>query len=304
MPMVPDKGKIMKVLMTGGTGFLGTALRKRLEESGHSITAISRSRLGTQEATTFVPNDALPKLEPHDVVINLAGESVAGLWTRRKREAIYHSRIDTTRALAEWIEKSAVKPSVFLSGSAVGIYGDAADEELTERTDVSRAQGFLARVCRDWEQAASGAAWRGTRTVLLRTGQVLDPSGGFLGTVLPIMRRFPIVILGPRTSWFPWIALQDWVSLAVLAIENESISGPLNLSSPQPVTQEQLTAAIAGKLGKKVWGRVPKWALKLGAGEFGEAMCFSERAVPEKALLAGFPFQFVELGEYLRQTQL
>jgi uncharacterized protein (TIGR01777 family) len=292
----------MNVLMTGGTGFLGSALRKRLEEAGHAVTALSRSRSGVQKGTTFVPNDALPKLDPHDAVINLAGESVAGLWTPRKRQAIYDSRIDTTRALAEWIEKSAIKPSVFLSGSAVGIYGDAGDEVLTERTEVSAATGFLAKVCRDWENAASSAAWRGTRTVFLRTGQVLDPSGGFLKMTLPLMRRFPIVVLGPRASWFPWIALDDWVSLTLFALENSEVTGPLNLSSPNPATQDELTHAMAAKLGKRVWGRVPRWALKLGAGEFGESITFSERAVPEKGLAAGYGFRFARLQDYIDEV--
>jgi uncharacterized protein (TIGR01777 family) len=293
----------MKVLMTGGTGFLGGALRKRLEQGGHSITALSRSRSGTQGATTFVPTDALPKLDPHEAVINLAGESVAGLWTRRKRYAIYHSRIDTTRSLADWIERGSVKPAVFLSGSAVGIYGDRGDAELTEEADISRSEGFLAKVCRDWEEAASSAAWRGTRTVLLRTGQVLDPSGGFLGTALPLMRRFPMVVLGPRGSWFPWIALDDWVALVVFAMEHESIVGPLNLASPNPVTQGEFSQEIAAKLRKRVWGWVPKWALKLGAGEFGESITFSERAVPAKAMSAGFDFGFRELKDYLDQAR-
>ncbi|HWA83201.1 MAG TPA: NAD-dependent epimerase/dehydratase family protein, partial [Fimbriimonadaceae bacterium] len=183
--------------MTGGTGFLGTALRQRLEELGHATTCLSRTRAESAGPTTFVLYERLDRLEPHDWVINLAGESVVGLWTRAKRRAIYESRIETTRRLADWIEKSPEKPSVFLSGSAVGIYGDAGDAPIAESADVSRAPGFLAKVCRDWEHAASSAAWRGTRTVLLRTGQVLDPGGGFLAKALPMMRRFPIVVLGP-----------------------------------------------------------------------------------------------------------
>lgn len=288
----------MKVLMTGGTGFLGTALRLRLEREGHAITCLSRRTREPAGSTTFVHEEALCSLPPHDWVINLAGESVVGLWTVAKRRAIYSSRIDITRQVADWIEKSDEKPQVFLSGSAVGIYGDAGDRELTESADVTRTPGFLAKVCRDWEHAACSASWRGTRTVFLRTGQVLDPSGGYLGKALPMLRRFPIVILGPRESYFPWIALSDWVGLVLHALESEEAAGPLNLSGPQPVTQEESMQVFAARLKKRVRGRVPRWMLKLAAGEFGESITFSERVVPEKALATGYKFEFETLRDY------
>ena len=289
----------MKILMTGGTGFLGQALRQRLEASGHTITCLSRGRSGVQGGTTYVQMAALKDIEPHDAVINLAGESVVGLWTPKKRRAIYDSRIETTRSLSDWIERSAVKPSVFLSSSAVGIYGDAADLELTEKTDVSRTEGFLAKVCRDWEHAASSSSWKGTRTVLFRTGQVLDPSGGYFGKVLLIFRRFPIVILGSRQSYCPWIALDDWLGIAMLALEDASIAGPVNLVGPNPVTQGEFVDEIAKRLKKRVWGRVPAWALKLGTGEFGSALTASLRVLPEQALAAGYVFEFPSLAGYL-----
>jgi uncharacterized protein (TIGR01777 family) len=292
----------MKVLMTGGTGFLGSPLRKRLESKGHAITCLSRIRTGVEGATTFAPVETLSGQPPHEAVINLAGETVVGLWTRAKRHAIYESRVQTTRDLADWIEKSEVKPRVFLSGSAVGIYGDAGDKELTESSDVSQAQGFLAKVCRDWELAASSAAWKGTRTVLLRTGQVLDPSGGYMAKAVPMMRRFPIVILGRPEAFFPWISLEDWLGVAMFALENESIAGPLNLVGPNPVTQHDSTEAFAKKLGKKVRGTVPPWLLKLGAGEFGESITFSQRAVPDKALAHGYAFEQTSLADYLDQA--
>lgn len=293
----------MKVLMTGGTGFLGTALRRRLELDGHSISCLTRTQREPQGATAFFVNEAVPDLPPHDAVINLAGESVVGLWTPAKRRSIYDSRIDGTRALADWIERSTEKPSVFLSGSAVGIYGDGGQSELTEKTDVSGSKGFLAQVCRDWEHAASGTAWRGTRTVFLRTGQVFDPSGGYLGKVLPIMRRFPIVILGERGAYVPWISLEDWIGLVLFAMDNESVTGPLNLAAPSPATQQELTEGIALRLGKKIRGRVPRFVLKL-AGGFGESMTFSQRVLPQKAENSGYSFEHSSLIDYLdRVTQ-
>jgi uncharacterized protein (TIGR01777 family) len=289
----------MKVLMTGGTGFLGSALRRRLESDGHEITVVSRSKQGKVGASSFVSWSDLDS-EPRDAVVNLAGESVAGIWTARKRKAIYDSRIDTTRKVAEWIDKQTVKPRVFLSGSAVGIYGDRGAEELTEKTDVSRSEGFLAKVCRDWEQAATPAAWKGTRTVLLRTGHVLAPSGGFLGTLLPIFRRLPIVILGDRNAYLPWIALSDWVGLAMGALADDQVQGPLNMAAPNPATQEEFTRAAAAYLGKRVWGRVPKGLIRLGAGEFGKSLTVSERVVPARALELGYEFKHALIGDYFR----
>jgi len=289
----------MQLLFTGGTGFLGAALRKRLGDAGHGITCLSRSRTGSEGATTFLGLDSLKDLGPHDAVVNLAGGSVVGLWTRSKRKAIYDSRIVTTRRIADWIEASSKKPDVFLSASAVGIYGDGGSTALTEGADTAHVKGFLAKVCRDWEHAAMPAAWRGTRTVLLRTGQVLDPGGGYLAKALPIMRRFPIVVLGRKQAYFPWIALEDWISLVTHAITNEAVNGPLNLASPSPVTQEELVRVIAAKLGKRVWGGVPSWALRLAAGEFGSSMTFSVRAIPEKAIASGFEFAYSRLEPYL-----
>jgi uncharacterized protein len=289
----------MKVLMTGGTGFLGSALRKRLESDGHTITCLSRYKTGTEGNTRFVPLGDLPRVDHQDAVVNLAGETVVGLWTPSKRKAIYHSRVDITRELSDWIDKSSHRPDVFLCGSAVGIYGDAGAEPLTEQTDASQAEGFLAKVCRDWEEAASPAAWKGTRSVLLRTGQVLDPAGGYLKQVLPKFKRLPILVIGNNDAYFPWVALDDWIEMVMFALTNEQISGPLNLVSPNPVTQRALTEALAKKLRKRVWGRVPRWVLKLVAGELGESITASQRVFPEKTLKAGYQFRHPELAGYL-----
>ncbi len=289
----------MKFLISGGTGFLGSALRAGLTEAGHTITCLSRSRSGSEGSTTFVAIETLQTLPTHDAVINLAGESVAGLWTPGKRRRIYESRVETTHQISDWISRQSEKPRVFLSGSAVGIYGDGGSTELTETTDISRAEGFLARVTRDWEYAASASSWQGVRTIHLRTGQVLDPQGGYLAKVLPLMRRFPIVLLGPGESYFPWIALEDWIGIVMHALADESIQGPLNLTNPNPVTQYDFTTAMAAKLGKRVWARIPKWLLKAAAGDFGVAITYSQRVLPVQAADSGYRFRFPTLASYL-----
>jgi len=172
----------MRLLIAGGTGFLGRALVAAMPDA--EITVLSRTP-GDRHITDLA--DA-----PHvDVVVNLAGESIQGRWTTAKKHRILRSRVDTTTRLVDWMLKMAKKPSLFLSSSAVGIYGDRGDELLPESGDKIVAPGFLPQVCRDWEQAAAPAAWKGVRTVLLRTGLPLDPAGGVLGEILPMLRRFP-----------------------------------------------------------------------------------------------------------------
>ncbi len=283
----------MRILVSGGTGFLGSALVRELQGRGDLVTVISRHPKAGNEI-------ALDQLsDPYDAVVNLAGESVDGRWTAAKKDAIYHSRIDATRILAEFVERT--KPTVFLSASAIGIYGDTADQSTTESAETANVPGFLAKVCRDWEQAANAAAWNGVRTVNLRTGHVLDPSGGLLGRILPIMRRFPIVRIAPKNAYLSWIARDDWVRLVLWALDG-GVEGPVNLTAPTPETQETFTQAIAELLHKRVWGTVPKVALKLMYGEFADSICQSQRIVPARALSQGFAFGSGDLRPYLQAS--
>lgn len=285
----------MRVLMTGGGGFLGTAIREAMAKRDARITSLSTSRSGSDGATLFAPYEALPDLPPQEVVINLAGESVVGRWTARKKAAIYDSRIDATRMLSEWIVGRGEPPRVFVSASAIGIYGDRGAERLTEDSDVDGGRDFLAKVCRDWEQAASPPAWKGVRTVLLRTSNVLDPRGGYLAARL----KGPLTGLGSPDAWVSWISRRDWVAAVLFAIDQEKVSGPLNLAAPHPSTQEDFADALGRASHRRVWGRIPGWAIELGLGEFGATVVASQRVFPSKLAANGFEHDDPDLATYL-----
>ena len=293
----------MKVLVTGGTGFLGTALVRALRQQGHHVTILSRRPKGPGEALwNGGADDTLgARIEGTDVVINLAGESIAGgRWTSARKQAILRSRVEGTRALAEAIADAEHPPSVFLSGSAVGYYGPLDATAVDERSPAG--SDFLAHVCIEWERAAAAASSR-TRMVTLRTGLVLDKSGG----VLPQIAR-PIWwgVGGPvsdGTQFMSWIHLRDWVGMVLWAIARESVSGPLNLTAPAPVTNEELTRTLARELRRPAFLRVPAFALRLMLGrEMADALLVNgQRVLPHKASAEGYSFQFSNLRSALRK---
>lgn len=284
--------------MTGGGGFLGVALRQALIERGAQITSLSKSKAGSEGGTLFASYEALPDLPAQDVVVNLAGERVVGRWTARRKAAIYGSRIETTRLLSEWIVARDQPPLVFLSASATGIYGDKGSERLTEDSDIDQGKDYLAKVCRDWEQAASPPAWKGVRTVVLRTANVLDPSGGYLAA----RRKPPVVTLGPPDAWLSWISRRDWVAAVLHAIDHEEVAGPLNLAAPSPATQEDFAEALARAAHRRFWGRIPRWAIELALGEFGASVVASLRVYPAKLVATGFAHRDPELAAYLAEA--
>lgn len=285
------------VLITGGTGFLGSALTRELRERDMVITFITRSpKPASQDRQITLAQ--LSQEPRHDVVINLAGESVVGLWTSSKKRAIYDSRIDTTKSISRWIGNLDQKPRVFFSSSATGIYGDRGDVRLTEDADPAQ-EGFLAKVCVDWEAAAKV---EGVRTVFPRTSNVLDPSGGYMKSMLKAMRLFPPVVLGDPRAYVPWISLRDWVDLALFCLGNEQVVGPINFASPEPVMQKEMAEGLARTLGKKVHVDVPAPLLKLLLGQFGESILASERAIGQRAVDLGFEFSDPNLESYLRSA--
>lgn len=292
----------MKILITGGTGFLGNTLVHVLRQHGHHVTILSRRPKGPGEALwTGGRDDSLAaRVEGTNVVINLAGESIAGgRWTVARKQAILRSRVEGTAALADAIAKAEDPPSVFLSGSAVGYYGAHDDSVLDERSPAG--SDFLAHVCMEWERAAAPAAAR-ARLVTLRTGLVLDKSGG----VLPQIAR-PIWWgvggpVGTGTQFMSWIHLQDWVGMTVWAMGRASVSGPLNLTAPAPVTNAELTRVLAHELHRPALLRAPAFALRLVLGEMADALLLGgQRVMPHKATTEGYDFRFPQLGPALRE---
>jgi uncharacterized protein len=291
----------VKVVMTGGTGFLGTTLAHALRHRGHDVTVLSRHPKKPGEA--LWPPDGevgavLARVDRTDAVINLAGESIAGQrWTPARKQAIRDSRVNVTRALAAAIARAPAPPAVFLSGSAVGFYGVRDETPLDESS--SRGNDFLGEVCTEWENAASSASGR-TRVVLLRTGIVLDGTNGALPQMaLPF--RFGVGgPIGSGEQYLSWIHLQDWVNLALLALDRDTLSGPLNLTAPTPVTNAEFARTLASELRRPAFVHAPAFALRLLLGEMADALILGgQRVLPRKAEAEGYTFRYAHLAPAL-----
>ena len=265
--------------ITGAGGFLGRPLAHRLARAGHTVVPLPRA-LG-----------ALPAL---DALVHLAGESVAGLWTARKRRLILESRVEGTRRLVSRMRDLGRRPRVFLSASAAGFYGHRPGERLTE--DSGPGWGFRPQVCLAWEAEARAAETLGIRTVLLRFATVLDPSGGFLGAMAPFLRRRMCFVLGRAGDPFPWISLEDAIGAIEFCIRTTAIRGPVNLAAPCVPTQADFARTLSAWLGRPVVGRLPRTLLRIALGEFATAMTDSQEVVPEKLLRHAFEFRHPELA--------
>ena len=287
----------MKVVITGGTGFLGSALASSLRIDGHQITIVTRHPRRHDQA----PWTDLPILiEGADVVVNLAGDPLeAGRWTAARKRTIVQSRLKATEAVVAAMSKTSQRPGVFLNASAVGYYGARDAETVTEE---SRAgSDFLASVCVAWEGAAMAAAWM-TRVVLLRSGLVLDRNGGALPKMALPFRFFAGGHVGSGKQYWSWIHRDDWVRMVRWAIDDTAINGPLNVTAPAPVINRDFAAALAHALHRPAAVPAPSFALKLMLGEMADAMLLNgQRVLPGKAERSGFAFRYPELDAALRQ---
>jgi len=294
----------LTVVLAGASGLVGRALGSRLAAQGHRVRRLVRRPAAAQDESRWDP--AAGECDPAlmsgaDVVINLAGENLAaGRWTAARREAILRSRVDTTRTLATAMARSARRPAVFINASATGIYGDRGDEVLTESS--ASGTGFLADVCRAWEDPLATAAQAGIRTVALRTGVVLTPQGGALAKMLPAFRLGAGGRLGSGRQWMSWITLDDLLGVIDHVLTHRECSGPINAVAPQPVTNAEFTAALGRALRRPTVFPVPVFMLRLLFGQMAdEALLSSTRAVPKVLLDTGFEFRQGELEPALRQ---
>jgi len=293
----------LKIVIAGGTGFIGAALVRRLAADGHECTLLIRD---AQSPTL----DDLPKgvrLAPYgdmpdsaDAVLNLAGEPIAGRWNKAKMDRILGSRIEITKMLVDWMANLPTRPKVFLSTSAVGYYGVRDGRPITEADGSDPRNTFLSKVCQEWEREANKAATHGIRVVNMRIGHVLDPSGATLKEMAAKFRRVPMIVPHATSEYMPWIALSDVVGILQFALEHEAVSGPVNVVAPTPATWQEFYDGLGELLHKRVVGRLPYWVLRLVVGRFAEALVDSQRVVPEKVIHEGYRFQHAELGEYLR----
>ena len=296
----------MRIIIAGGSGFLGSALAASLASAGHRVQILTRrpASAAHPERITWTPDGTANGLwtspcSGADAIVNLAGESIAaGRWTPRRKMQLRDSRLLATRSLARFVADSEQPPAAFVSASAIGIYGDRGGETLGESS--GPGGDFLAELAREWEQEALAVQGDRTRVVLLRTGIVLDPREGALAKMLPPFRLFAGGPFGSGRQFMSWIHRDDWVSLARWAVETPGIRGPLNLTAPGPVTNADFARALGRALGRPAVLPAPGFALKLALGEMAAPLLlYSQRVVPARALEGGFRFAHPDLDEAL-----
>lgn len=292
----------MRILVTGATGLIGTALVARLTEIGHEPIRLVRaapagSDVRWDPAAGTIDAGALDGL---DGVVHLAGEDIAsGSWTDAKKARIRSSRAEATALLARTLASLPHRPPILVSASAIGYYGDRGAETLTEAS--TPGTGFLASVCRDWERATEPAAAAGIRVVTMRFGVVLDPSGGALARMLTPFRTGMGGPVGGGKQYVSWIAMDDAVGAILHALTTPTVSGPVNVAAPAPVTQAEFATALGRVLGRPTLVSVPAFGVKLLLGEMaGETILASQRLVPERLLATGYAFRWPDLEPALR----
>ena len=289
--------------MSGATGLIGSALAQRLTRDGHEVVPLVRRppRSGERLIAWDPERGTIDRaaLAGCDVVVHLAGENVFGRWTAAKKRRIRESRVVGTRLVSEAIAALERPPGVFLAASAVGYYGDRGAAELTEQTPPG--DDFLAQVARDWEAATAPAARAGIRVVNLRFGVVLATSGGALAKMLPPFRLGLGGPIGNGAQYFPWIALEDVLGAILHVLANESLSGPVNVTAPHPLTQLEFVRTLGRVLRRPAVLPVPPVALRIVFGRAAAAMMGSgQRALPARLIASGYRFRFSELEPALR----
>ena len=322
----------MTIAIAGGTGFLGQKLTKRLQDARHHVIVLTRRltsasdvNVSTSRSTSTSPSDGNVSTAPEtkytlwkpdgdagdlarhldgvDGVVNLAGEGIADKrWTAARKEALRQSRLRSTRTLTRAIAECTRPPRVFVSASAVGYYGAHGDEAVTETTPPG--SDFLARLCVDWEQEARAAESRATRVATVRTGLVLDDHGGALKKMLLPFKLGLGAKMGSGNQFMSWIHIDDWTALVAWIIENDRVSGAVNLTAPAPVTNREFTRTLAWVLRRPAVFAAPAFVLQLLLGELASALLTGQRVLPGCAEQHGFRFSYQTLEPALRSLNL
>jgi len=287
-----------RIAVTGASGLIGTALVGYLKSQGHTVQRLVRRPAVSSEEITWDPIAGTVDMEALagvDAVIHLAGAGVSDKrWTKKYKSEILNSRLLGTTTIAKAV--AAVKPQVFISSSAIGWYGESGNRAVVESDRVG--DDFLAAVCREWESAADLAG--DVRTVKLRTGLVLDPTGGALGKMLPLFRFGLGGKLSNGKQWWSWITLHDQIRAIAFLLENK-VSGPVNLTSPNPVTNSEFTAGLARALHRPALFPVPGFALKIVLGGFSAEVLGSKKVMPQALTEAGFTFDYPHISSALEK---
>lgn len=296
----------MNILITGGTGFIGSALAKSLIEQGHAVTVLSRSPDKAAQICGSGVNalGSLTQLKAEDryqVIINLAGAPIVEAhWSEDRKQLIRTSRIGLTEHLISCVARMDVKPELLISGSAIGYYGNQGDTALTEQS--TPYEDFSQQLCADWEAAAKQAEQYGVRVCLIRTGLVIGNGGGFLQRMLPPFRLGLGGRLGDGRQWMSWIHRQDWINIALAMMADSTMRGAYNATAPNPVTNAEFTRILAQCLKRPALLPVPAWLLKILLGEMSQLVLGSQRVLPERLLAQGFTFQYADLAAALNEA--
>lgn len=295
----------MNVIVTGGSGFIGSVLVSALLDKGHQVTVFDhhppRQQVGFVQLDLVGQELSADLFQGKDAIIHLAGKNIFGYWSQRVKKQIYDSRILGTRSLATSLTRLTSPPRTFISASAVGYYGDRGDEDLTELSPPGN--DFLARVCIDWEKETREVDSLGVRSVQVRTAPVLGQDG-LLKKVEPFYKLGLGGPLGSGNQWFPWVHLRDIVSIYVFALENEDIRGPVNACSPHLVRNKEFSRTLARVMRRPHLFKTPKWALRLMFGDLADAIMCSQKVHPAVLTKAGYTFAFPDIRKALEDIYL
>jgi uncharacterized protein (TIGR01777 family) len=289
-----------KVLVSGASGLIGSALLPALQLSGYEVTRLVRGAASGKSDIAWDPSRPLApeSVSGFDAVVHLAGESIVGRWTDAKKQRVRESRVQGTRNLAEALAAARQRPQVFISASAIGYYGDRSEETLHEES--SSGRGFLPEVCREWEAAAEPATKAGIRTAQMRFGVVLSASGGALRKMLPPFRMGVGGNIGSGRQWMSWIDIDDVVGTIQHAMKTDTLHGPVNVVGPNPVRNAEFTKTLASVLSRPAIFPMPAFAARLVFGQMAdELLLASQRIEPAKLLSTRYVFRNPELRSAL-----
>jgi uncharacterized protein (TIGR01777 family) len=297
----------MKILITGGTGFVGTQLTSRLIKDNHEVTILTRSLKGAKSSSpgiSCLEGDPTRKgpwqeaIKNHDAVINLAGASIFSKWTEEHKKAVRESRVNTTRNIVEGIPSHHGKSFTLFSTSAVGYYGFCGDEELVE--DSPPGNDFLARIAKEWEGEDLKARDRGARVAITRFGIVMGEKGGALSQMIPLFKKYIGGPIGSGKQWFSWVHIKDLSEAFTFLLKHPEISGPVDVCSPNPVRNKDLAKALGKALHRPSFIPAPGFMVKWVLGEFGSVILEGQRVIPRRLLENGFVFQYPDIEKALQ----
>ena len=294
----------MRIVVTGGTGFIGRALVARLLQAGHSVVAITRRPEAAREALGLGEAYAWADLTdafavPVDAVVHLAGESVKGYWTKAKVEEVWESRIWTTKAVVEAVAQAPVAPAVLLSASGIGYFGDAGESVLEE--GATPGKDYFAQLCVEWESLVLGAGLANVRTVCARFGIVLGNGGGALPMMALPAKTGLSGPLGSGRQWWSWISLDDAVRALIHVMDRPELQGSVNVVSPEPIRQAEFQKQLGSALGRPAFIPAPAFGVRMLLGKFADEVLSSKRVVPSALAASGFVWESADLSTLLER---